>query len=303
MSFDALSFFQYFGIDYKTEGHKHCRDGWVQIRCPFCFGNEGWHLGYEFEKDWWNCWRCGFHRTWDVLLALLGSRSLAKDALSKFRGRETLRQRKKKQKKELVLEIPAGLQPLTKRARKYLVERKFDPDLLEIVWKIQSTSNFGNLRYRIYAPIYLNGQLVSWQCRDVTGNSNLRYLGQSEDKEIVNNKDTLYGIDQAIGQSCVVVEGITDVWRLGPGAVATFGIKYRASQVAMLLNRFTSFHILFDPDDPQAYIQAQKLAGDLSSFGRDVKIWRPDTKLDPGDFPQDDADSFMRDVLGRSSGY
>lgn len=303
MSFDAISFFQQFGIDYRMEGHKHCRNGWVQIRCPFCFGNEGWHLGYEFEKDWWNCWRCGFHRTWDVLLALLGSRSLAKECLAKFRGRETFRQRKKAERKTAVLELPPGLQPLTKRARKYLEGRRFDPDLLEVVWRIQSTSNFGDLKYRIYAPIYLNHRLVSWQCRDVTGKSNLRYLGQSQDKEIVNNKDTLYGIDHVIGQSCLIVEGITDVWRFGPGAVATFGIKYRQSQVIMLLNRFSTFHVLFDPADPQAQIQANRLSRDLAAFGRSVKVWMPDTELDPGDMPQDDADAFMREILGRASGY
>ena len=303
MSFDAVSFFQNYGIEYRLEGHKHCRPGWVQTSCPFCVGNPGYHLGYEFAHDWWNCWRCGYHRTWDVVLALLnGNRKEAKQAMLRFKGRETMRRRKQKvHAKEL--ELPPGLQPLTKRARNYLIGRRFDPDLLEFVWKIQSTGTIGRMKYSIFIPIYLNNRMVSWQCRDITGQSSMRYLAQSEDKELLNNKDTLYGIDQATGSSCVIVEGVTDVWRLGPGAVATFGIKYRPAQVTMLLRNFDQFHILFDPADPQAQQQAGHLGMDLACLGGKVKVWRPETDLDPGDFGQDDADAFMRDVLGRGSGY
>lgn len=31
MSFDAVSFFQNYGIEYRLEGHKHCRPGWVYL--------------------------------------------------------------------------------------------------------------------------------------------------------------------------------------------------------------------------------------------------------------------------------
>ena len=201
MGFDAVAFFQHYGIDYRLEGHKHCRPGWVQVPCPFCIGNPGWHLGYEFEHGWWNCWRCGYHRTWDVVLALLnGDRREAKDAISRFKGHETARVRRERRRAR-ELELPPGLQPLSKRARNYLAGRKFDADLLELVWGIRSTSTVGRLKYRIFVPIYLNNQMVSWQARDVTGTSAVKYLAQSEDKEIVNNKDTLYGIDQATGKS------------------------------------------------------------------------------------------------------
>lgn len=299
--FDAISFFQAYGIEYRTEGHKHCRPGWVQIECPFCFGNPGYHLGYELSNGWWNCWRCGYHRTWDVLVEILGSRRLAKDALRAFQTIGKIAQNKPVRSKKL--ELPVGLQQLTKRARKYLESRNFNPDLLEEFWKLKSTGNIGQYKFRIYIPIYLNGQVVTWQCRDITGKSNLRYLGQSRSKEILNNKETLYGIDSCSGNSCVVVEGVTDVWRFGPGAVATFGIKYKPAQVAMMLHNFKRLHIFFDPPDPQAQIQAEKLASTLSKYGKEVILWNANCKLDPGDMSQDDADAFMREALGKSSGY
>lgn len=297
MPFDAVGFFQQYGIEYVESGHKHCRDGWVQTECPFCTGNPGYHLGFNLERGWWNCWRCGYHRLFDVLVALLGSKSLAKQAYHDFKGASySIPDKKKKPAKELIL--PSGLQPLTKRARKYLESRNFDPDLLATYWNLQSTNNIGPTKFRIFIPIYLSGQMVSWQARDVTGNSNLRYLGQSQDKEIISNKQTLYGVDSVPGRSCVIVEGVTDVWRLGPGAVATFGIKYKAEQVSMLVRKFKTCHILYDPPDPQAHIQAKKLARDLSGYGREVVLWDAKTDLDPGDFKQDDADAFMRDTLG-----
>lgn len=295
MSFDALGFLQHYGIDYIAEGHKHCRQGWIQVKCPFCVGNPGWHLGFEFERGWWNCWRCGYHRTWDVVFALLdGNKRETAQALVTFKGRPVARQRKEKRLDNRVLELPAGLQPLTPRARKYLKERDFNPDMLEVIWGLQSTSNFGDMKFRIFIPIFLRNRMVSWQCRDITDNSGMKYLAQSEDKEILNNKDTLYGIDQATGNKCVIVEGVTDTWRLGPGAVATFGIKYRPAQVAMLLTHFEEFHIVFDPD-PQAVVQAEILGADLSSLGGKVKIWYLDD-YDPGDMPQAEADALMREI-------
>lgn len=304
MAFDAVNFLQHYGIDHVTEGHKHCRPGWVQVKCPFCVGNPGWHLGFEMSKDWWNCWRCGAHRTWDVVIALLdGNVVEARKALQTFKGRPVARSRRERREDNRVLELPAGLQPLTTRARNYLQARNFDPDMLEYVWGLQSTTNIGELKYRVFIPIFVDNRMVSWQCRDITDTSGTKYIAQEEAKEIVCNKDTLYGLDQAYGRACVVVEGVTDVWRLGPGAVAVFGIKYRPSQVLALVSRFEEFFILFDSphSDPQAGIQASKLASELSVLGGKSHLLELE-EGDPGDLNQSDADELMRQCLGYS-GY
>lgn len=294
MSFDALGFLQHYGIPYVTEGHKHSRHGWIQVTCPFCTGNPGWHLGFNIDSNWWNCYRCGYHRTWDVVLEKLGgNKRAATEAMTLFRGRPT-RKNKRISNTSAQLELPPDLTPLTSRAKKYLKSRNFNPDMLEALWGLKSTSNIGNLKYRIFIPIHVNAQMVSWQCRDITDRSPVKYLAQQEAKEIVNNKDTLYGLDQATSRVCAVVEGVTGTWRLGPGCVATFGIKYRPTQVAALLSNFDEFHLLFDPD-PQAIVQAEKLGAELALYNRKVKIWYLD-EYDTGDMPQDEADSFMREI-------
>lgn len=302
MSFDIIGFVQNYNIDHVAEGHKHCRPGWVQVRCPFCTGNPGWHLGFELEKNWWNCWRCGSHRTWDVVLALLdGNVREAKKALAVYKGRPTARLKKHK-KDTRILEMPqGGIQPMTWRARAYLEKRRFDPDLLEVMWHVQSTDNLSMYKHRLFIPFYYNNRMVTWQTRDITDTSTKKYLAQSEAKEIICNKDMLYGIDQATGSSCVVVEGVPDVWRLGPGAVGLQGIKYRPSQVYQLLHNFDEFYILFDPE-PQALIQARKLANDLAALGGKAHLVDVDATTDPGDYSQDDADALMRDLLG-NGGY
>lgn len=301
MAFDAITFLQYYNIPHVTEGYKHCRQGWVQVKCPFCIGNPGWHLGFDLKHDWWNCWRCGYHRTWDVVLSLLDNdQHEARKAILQFKGRPADRQKFKRAQRSKILELPNNIQSLTSSAKRYLKHRKFDPELLEVFWDLRSTGIIGKLRHRIFIPIYLEGQMVSWQCRDITGKSSLKYLAQDYSKEIISNKDTLYGIDQALGKACIIVEGVADVWRLGPGAVATFGIKYRPSQVKLLLDYFKEFHIFFDPD-PQAKIQAKKLANDLSVLGGKCKVWTFDD-CDPGDLPQKDADALVRQILG-TGGY
>ncbi len=65
----------------------------------------------------------------------------------------------------------------------------------------------------------------------------------------------------------IVVEGVTDVWRLGKGkAVATFGINFTQRQLNILVKRkFKKIGILFD-NGQQAQEQADELKESLNCF-------------------------------------
>ena len=41
---DIVQLYQDHNVDFMTEGHPHCRPGWVNTVCPFCTGNPGYHL-------------------------------------------------------------------------------------------------------------------------------------------------------------------------------------------------------------------------------------------------------------------
>ncbi len=114
------------------------------------------------------------------------------------------------------------------------------------------------------------------------------------EKEARHHKACLYGLDQVPGETVVIVEGITDVWRLGVGSVATFGIKYTKTQV-LLLKRFKRRAILFDSADSQAQEQAEKLAKELSAFSGETISLIIDAK-DPGTMSPKDAQDLMRQL-------
>jgi hypothetical protein len=50
---DIIGLYRDFGIEHRTEGHKHCRPGWVNTECPFCTGNAGLHLGWHIEEEYY----------------------------------------------------------------------------------------------------------------------------------------------------------------------------------------------------------------------------------------------------------
>lgn len=280
-------------VDFITGGHKHAQDGWVNFSCPFCTGNPGYHLGYCVEEDFFTCWRCGGHSNLSVVKKLHDcSWAKAHKLLDQYAGASYVRVKKTQLAEEVSL--PSGTSDMTKRHKEYLMSRNFNPDELERIWELQGTGPTGNYRFRIIAPIYLKGKLVSYQGRDITGLQELKYKACPKEKEVVEHKNTLYGIDKVKGNSIVIVEGITDVWRLGPGSVATLGIKFRPPQVA-LMRSFKNRFILYD-DDIQAIQQADRLYNILSGFPGHTEVF--DIEGDPGDLDQIEADLFMKECVG-----
>lgn len=295
MSFDFSQFCLDQNIGSATEGHKHCQPGWIQVACPFCTGNPGYHLGYNESDDYFNCWRCGFHGHIDVIKSLTRFTTQgAIDFLREYKARPKYKRDESKRKiKTHVTKLPVGTYSLTEQHIKYLKKRKFDVDKLIKTWNLGGTGPIGQYKFRIIAPIYYRHTLVSYQGRDITDRSELKYKACPKKLESRHHKDCLYGFDYADGNDSIVIcEGITDVWRLGPGAVATFGIKYKLSQVN-LLKRFKNKFILFDSEDAQAIEQSNKLANQLSAFPGLVEIIELDY-ADPAEMPQNKAKKLMR---------
>jgi len=278
-----------YNVPYVTEGHKHCQEGWLQVECPFCTGNRGYHLGYNIRQEWWNCWRCGWKPDVQVISTLTGlSYGQAKDALSRY-GKHRSPSYKEEIKNRKPLTVPGS--SMTYHHYAYLKSRKFKVTEIKKTWNLLGTGIIGDYSHRIIAPIYYNKQIVSFQGRDITGKSDLKYKACKKENEIVHHKHILYGLQHATKRTCVVVEGITDVWRLGKGAVATFGIKYTPHQVNLLSLLYDTVIIMFDPE-PQAQKQAHILASMLDSLDVMTKIAKIDAK-DPAELDPVEAEEFM----------
>lgn len=307
---DILKLYRANQIPHKESGHKHCRAGWIQIECPFCSGNPGYHLGYCFDQNnkfagAFVCWRCGGHHPIKVLRQILNQdRTRAKETLRRY-SRSTHNGPSIETKVKVLkrgFKFPSGTVALLPHQKKYLAKRRFDPDFLEKEYGLLGTGPFSSMKVgkgrdrkelsyknRIIIPINWEGRTVSFQGRDVTNRHKLKYMACPEERELVNLKTILYG--QSNGKRCVLVEGVTDVWRLGFGALSVFGIKYRLAQVKCLCN-FERVFILFDPE-VQARKQAEKIQAALRFRGVQVEVLEG-FDCDPGDMLEDDAKHLMR---------
>ncbi len=291
-----------YNVPHATEGHKHCRPGWVNTACPFCTGNPGMHLGCSVEDSHFYCWRCGFHKNYTAISKLIGVTEYeAHKILRKYNIKVSVRKEEPKVKiRAKAHKFPSGVGVMRYNHRKYLEEKRgFDPDKLEREWNLFGTGPISLLdgvdyKHRIVAPVYWNGEQVTFQARDITDRHKLKYMACPKDRELIHHKHIVYGRQEKWGDTGVCVEGVTDVWRLGARSFCTFGIEYTQMQLRLIATSFKRVAVMFD-DETQAAQQANKLVGELQFRG--VQAWRVDIEGDPGAMSQDDADYLIKQLL------
>ena len=278
---------------------------WININCPFC-EDDDYHMGFNLRTNHFNCYKCGWHTQEQTVAKILQvSPGEAKRIVHEYRtGRASLRAPTEKDDKVHAKEcfLPLGSGGLKSRHLHYLKGRGFkNPSALAQLYGLKGTGCVGDYGHRIVAPIFLKGRMVSYQARDITGKSKLPYKACAEEKEVIHHKHLLYAEDLVPGDTVVVVEGIVDAWKLGPGAVATFGIGFSMEQVRRIA-RFKKRLILYDQDakgDGQK--AAKKLVSALMGFsGETARAWLADLKKgqkDPGDLPEDEARKLMKGLL------
>lgn len=302
---DIIRLFKDYNVPYKTEGHKHCREGWVNIPCPFCTGNAGYHLGFDLQEEYFVCWRCGGHSIKNTLLALLRiPRQELTEILRRYKytnlQNSALTTAVNKKINIKPFKLPSGIvDELPKPHKLYLESRNFDAKYLWEKYDLRATkmiSKLDNLdfKWRIIVPIYWENKMVNFLGRAINPNEQQRYMVCPEEREILNIKNTLYGESKNWANGFGIgVEGVTDVWRLQGPACAVYGIKYKPVQVRMISKMFKRFPVLFD-EDPQAIIQAKKLVAALQIRG--VESWSVKIKGDPGSMSDSDAQALVREL-------
>lgn len=297
-----IELFDSFNINYQSEGHKHCRPGWINTECPFCTGNPGLHLGYSLESDYFKCWRCGFQSTIKTIAKLLKTDNHeAYKIIKQYEGtnRNVITVHKPKIKPRIKsFKFPSNVIPLTDYHKQYLRERGFD-NRIEYKWNIISTGPVSLLdgayyNNRILAPIHWEGKLVSFQTRTISERVNPKYKACPLDRELTPHQSILYGKQSEWRKTGICVEGIFDVWRFGVQAFAVFGIDFTHAQIKVMSETFERIAVVFD-DDPQAKEQADKLVAELRLRGIDAL--RVDIIGDPASMNQKDADYLVRHLL------
>ena len=298
---DITRLYQDYGVSTAPPGSKHYLSGWVNTHCPFCKGASH-HLGYHEQTGHFNCWKCGFKPVFFALSGVLKQHSSKIRALVRlyYRKEDTLEHDPETIPIRSISTCkPPDLSPLKRPQIDFLKRRKFDPSYLEEKYLLKAFGpvSFGGFAHRIFIPIFFNGDPVSWYARTIVENKPDKYRPCPKEKERIHHKEILYNWDNAKGSSCVLVEGVTDVWRLGDGSLAAFGIVTTPKQRALIHKRFRRVFILFDADENEAgQIAGEKLAYLLSGGSLEVKQVFLE-KGDPGDMKQEDADALMKELL------
>jgi DNA primase len=298
MNFDAEKFLTDYNISYETSG-PNISAGWIGLQCPFCHDHST-HGGFNLEKGYYYCWICGRgYGTYNIIQELLGcdfyeSKQIVENYSNTIHIPSTKKYKEKKKNDYLVL--PSTFGRLEKTHKEYLLYRNFDPNKLEKKFHLLGSNHLGSHKFRIIAPIYFNKKLVSYQGRDITGKSKLRYKACKTTEEVIHHKHILYNIDNALTDKCIIVEGVTDVWRLGDNCVATFGTSFTNEQIELIYKRFKTVFLLFDTDDHSAYRKAEKMGEKLNFMGIHVDLIEIDVH-DPAELTQKDADYLKKELF------
>jgi len=294
----SRTLFDDYNIPYTEQSN-----GWVNTRCPFC-GDTGEHLGCAPNSLAFHCWKCGWHPADITVSQILGiSIPEARKVVAEHRKATPRASSISTDRKVKIqpFKLPPN-EPLTKAHRAYLRQRGFDPGKIARQWGLSSTGPIAlldgiNYAYRILIPINWGGEMVTFQARDTTGRSDTKYLACPAAREVKSIKSILY-IDEkywAAHDTCILVEGVTDVWRLGPAAGATFGIDFKLEQVLAIPKHMKRVWILYDPE-PQAQRQARKLMVKLEMMGKEVHRYSIGNS-DPGDLSQSEADYLVKQLI------
>jgi DNA primase len=299
--FDIERYLSHMGIPFDTSG-KNIQTGWLAISCPWC-GDPSNHLGINPHTMGINCWRCPAKGTIISLIMQLERIPLSavESRIEKFSTREISTLQRSLPDSRMTEDIQQIKLPSQSQLSfsdfhaEYLVKRGFDTHTLTSKYGLQFTGPLGNYRMRMVVPIYMDHKAISFTTRDVTGKAHIPWLHGKPEHVVISPKECLYNID-TVRDIALVVEGVTDVWRLGDGAVATFGDKYTKRQVYMLRGARRVI-VMYDAEE-EAQANASKLAYDLSPFVSDVHQFELDHG-DPGDLSESDVQSIRAEIFGR----
>lgn len=305
-------------VDWKTilddlgvpcyDSGKNVAPGCISIQCPFCDDHSN-HGNLSVEKGNYRCWRCnGGNPIQAVALAAHIPWKSAKELVVRHSHGVASPNYKARPTTCGVESITLPGTKISEPHIKYLEGRGFDPEELEFYHNILGTTDIGtwngiDFRYRVIIPVFdVDGNLCTFQGRDYTGRQELRYKCCPVDMAVTHHKHLLYGAELARNRDrIVVVEGVFDQWRMGPGAVATFGTSLTREQVNLLTN-WKEVILLFDPE-PEAQAHAHEYANDIASCGISVEVCAAEFGLDkngnprdPGDLTPDEARGIMAEL-------
>ncbi len=297
--FDIIEFLQDFDILHDAN-IKNVGQGWVGLEeCPFCSGG-GYHFGVNEYSKGFSCWICGESgHIQKLIMALLHiSKRDTYDIITKYSG-TPLKSIPRKPAKEIIL--PSRIVKIGNYAKRYLAKRHFTQEHID-KYNLQDTGKFSevdtgstiqNMKYRIFIPFYASREMMSYTCRDYASTDDPKYKHPVIEAVITSPAATLYNIDTVVNK-CIIVEGPTDVWRMGNECISLQGVTYTDSQITQIAQRkLKKIVVLFDE---HAEDKADKLANALYGHAKSVHVAYLESG-DPADLDDVEALKIKRQLL------
>lgn len=178
------------------------------------------------------------------------------------------------------LMVPLKELPKDHPAVAYLSSRGFDPAELYDEWgvtyatDVPARSRGAMCQGRIIVPVRRDGAMVGWQAR-YAGDLDWKAAGVPKYLTYFPKSLVVYGIDEAEkADTLVLLEGVIDVWRYGPGAVCGLGKGLSQDQAHLLASRLRDRPLVLvpDQDDPGSEPAFFRAASDLASCGYKGRI-------------------------------
>jgi len=313
---DIIKLYQDFGIRSSDTSSKHYREGWVQTQCPFCSGNPGDHLGYHTKHNYFNCWRCGHHSLSESISRILKvNYRKANEIIKQYKGNSKDPIKTSISVKKKAFRLPKSKHfTASKYGLKYMKKRGFTEEQINLlihIFKIRATTPISSmdlgdkkmdLKFRILAPIFYEDEMISWQTRDCTDKSNLKYITCPGIIEKMDHKKLIYFAPykhKDFPDTLILSEGVFDVWKIylaGYFAGCGFGVELTIDQVYWIKNTFKKVILFFDSDI--AGIKKTKyLFNQLAFAGMDCFSVSAPKGEDPGSMSLEDIQNHLKPLV------
>jgi hypothetical protein len=270
------------------------------VSCPFCSDtrfrlwiNHRW--GLYVPGVGMNLWLCKCFN--DDCLAVHSKRVrlhtmvMVETQFSYGPRRDALRRGRRPARRRSEIEWPGPMLPVERMlhdwpARLYLEKRGFDllhlSRALNVCYALDVKPRFAAVGGRIVIPIYMGGKPAGWQARYAGDLPDWKSTPKYYSCPGMKKTEVLYNYDGARKWPfAVVCEGATDVWRVGPQAVALLGKTASPAQKALIAAAWGrgAAVVLLDGD---AARESEGLTADLRALVRQVVEVRLPGGLDPG---------------------
>jgi len=290
-AFDLRSYLNDSGVQFFDSG-KNVTRGWCNIRCLFCADSSN-HLGIAEEDDnHYSCWSCGERGDIISLIQVIDDVSFeaAERTLKAYQFKVFKKEAKEKltvgstKLPEFMETIIEGKEP--ELVKRWFKKRNFDLSLCQ-VYKLGFV-DVGEYTHRLIIPVYFNDQIVTFQAADLTGRGDIKYRSCPPERSTISIKEIVYGLDQ-VGDQVILVEGVTDKWRMGLDAVALFGKVVTEQQIKLIVEhcKHKKVKVLLDGEAKKL---AQDLYNKLSDNIKDLILIELDEEQEPDTLSQEDID-------------